>query len=224
MNLTLGLFIILFISCNSNSEDFIKDPGFGECPEANGCECESSASCPENSECTQLKRGKYCIPQAGSIVPKFIGIDQFGNDYSLYDLALKGKPIFIEICSAGGTACHELSAWLAHKNNAVTKRSWFKEKFLDIRRMIDNGEMYWVKIIHIDENKNPATSQTVMDWHNKYPHSNIIVLADPESKMKKWIRPEGMPCMVLVDEKMVIKARDIRGIEYSVDGLYRILR
>ncbi len=223
MSLILGLSILLFISCDSASENFIKDPGFGECPEANGCECESSDSCPENSECTQLKRGKYCIPQEGSIVPQFIGIDQFGNDFSLYDLALKGKPILIEICSASGKACNELSAWLARKNNAVTNRSWFKDKFLDIRSMIDNGEMYWINIVHIDENKNPATSQTVMDLYDKYPHPNIILLADPESKMKTWIRPEGMPCMILVDEKMVIKARDIRGIEYSIDGLYRML-
>ena len=138
MNLILWFFL-LFISCDSASENFIKDPGFGECPEANGCECESSDSCPEKSECKQLKRGKYCVPQEGSIVPQFIGIDQFGNEFSLYDLAFKGKPILIEICSAGGKACNELSAWLARKNNDVLNRGWFKENFLYIRDLIDKG-------------------------------------------------------------------------------------
>ncbi|WP_304039363.1 hypothetical protein, partial [Mesonia mobilis] len=52
-----------------------------------------------------------------------------------------------------------------------------------------NEEVLWVHIIHLDENKNPATSETIDSWYWDYPHDNIILLADPEAKMKKWIRP-----------------------------------
>ena len=65
------------------NKNMIVDPGFGECPRANGCECSSSSSCPENSECTQLNRGKYCIPKVGSRVPRFVGVDQFGDQFDL---------------------------------------------------------------------------------------------------------------------------------------------
>ena len=92
-----------------------------------------------------------------------------------------------------------------------------------IRDLIDNGEVYWVHIIHLDEDKNPATSETIDSWYWNYPHDNIILLADPEAKMKKWIRPSGMPCMILADEKMILKARNLRGIESSIDELYRML-
>ena len=61
----------------------------------------------------------------------------------------------------------------------------------------------------MDKNKDPASPITVRNWHNKYPHQNIVVLSDPEAKMKKWVRPSGMPCMILVDEKMIIKARNL---------------
>ena len=50
----------------NSSKDSIYNPGFGECPNANGCECENSSSCPENSKCTQLNMGKFCTPLEGS--------------------------------------------------------------------------------------------------------------------------------------------------------------
>ena len=137
MNAIIFLISFLFISCQYSSADSLQNPGFGECPTANGCECESSDTCPENSECTQLNKGKYCVPQEGSTVPQFVGIDQFGNEFDLYDVAFKGKPILIEICLGGGKACNDLSAWLSHKNNLVTQKAWWKDKFLLVRDLID---------------------------------------------------------------------------------------
>ena len=159
--------------------------------------------------------GEYCY--------EIVLTDQFGDEFDLYDLANQGKPILLEIGSASPKACNDFSSWRSHISDEATKQKWWKNKFSKVRDLIDNQDLYWVHIIHLDVNKNPATAETVRSWYENYPHDNIIVLADPESKMKTWIRPEGMPCMILVDEKMVIKARDIRGIEYSIDGLYRML-
>lgn len=214
---------LLTFSCKVTSSNQIQDPGFGECPQANGCECESSNTCPENSECTQLYRGKYCVPKPGSIVPEFKGIDQYGAEFSLYDIAQKGKPILIELCSSLGNACQDFSAWKSHQNNSAETKKWWKEKFTRIRKLLDNNDIYWATIIHTDENKNPATSHTVRKWHNRYPHQNIIVLADPQSTMKKWIRPTGFPCLILVDEDMVLQAHALRGIETAIDELYLML-
>ena len=228
--LTSYLFIL---GCNSTNQspylgswpynpdkDMIQNPGFGDCPKANGCECETNDSCPDNSECTQLYRGKWCVPEIGSIVPRFQGVDQFGDVFDLYDLANQGKPILLEIGSASPKAVNFLSSWRSHVSDDATKQKWWKNKFNKVRDLIDNQDIYWVHILHTDKDKNPATSETVKLWHKEYPNKNIIVLADPEAKMKKWIRPTGLPCMVLVDENMLLQVHALRGIEDALDGLY----
>ena len=213
----------IFFSCQVKSPNLIEDPGFGQCPKANGCECKSSDTCPENSECKQLYRGKYCVPNVGSLVPQFIGFDQFGNQFNLYDLAKKGKPIMIEICSSSSKACQDFSAWKSHQSDESKKRRWWKNKFLKVRDLIDNNDIFWITIIHIDENKNPASKLTIKNWHNRYPHKNITILADPKSKMKTWVRPTGLPCVVLVDENMILQAHTLRGIEPAIEELYNSL-
>ena len=207
---------------NSN-KDQIDDPGFGTCPKANGCECETLATCPDNSTCTQLNMGKYCVPLKGSKVPRLKAIDQFGDDFDLYDLANGNKPILIEIGTTWPQACKDFSAWRSYTNDDAITKKWWKNKFKGIRDLIDNGEVYWVHIIHLDENKNPATDETIDSWYWNYPHDNVILLADPEAKMKKWIRPTGYPCVILVDEKMDLQVHTLRGIEDAVDEVYKIL-
>ena len=106
--------------------------------------------------------------------------------------------------------------------DAITKK-WWKNKFLGIRELIDNQEVHWVHIIHLDSEKKPASFDTIDEWYWNYPHENIILLADPEAKMKKWIRPTGYPCLVLVDENMNLKVHALRGIEDAIDGAYKFL-
>ena len=207
----------------NSSKDSIYNPGFGECPNANGCECENSSSCPENSKCTQLNMGKFCTPLEGSRLPRFTGVDQFGDIFDLYDLAHNGKPIIIEIGTSWPQACKDLSAWRSYVNEDAITKKWWKNKFLGIRELIDNQEVHWVHIIHLDSEKKPASFDTIDEWYWNYPHENIILLADPEAKMKKWIRPTGYPCLVLVDENMDLKVHALRGIEDAIDGAYKIL-
>lgn len=205
------------------NKDLIDDPGFGNCPKANGCECNDDYSCPDNSACTQLFRGKYCIPKKGSVVPRFKGFDQFGEEFDLYDLSIQGKPILLEVGSSTAQSSQDFSAWRSHQNDNATRQKWWKNKFSGVRDLIDNEEVLWVHIIHLDENKNSATIETVSSWHERYPHDNIIILADPEAKMKTWIRPTGLPCMVLLDENMILQVHTLRGIEDAIDGVYEML-
>ena len=205
------------------NKNLIDNPGFGNCPMANGCECDNDYSCPENSACTQLFRGKYCVPKEGSMIPRFKGFDQFGEEFDLYDLAIQGKPILLEIGSSTAKSSQDFSAWRSHQNDDATKQKWWKNKFSRVRDLIDNEEMLWVHIIHLDENKNPATLETARSWYEKYPHDNIIILSDPEAKMKTWIRPTAYPCLILVDENMDLQVHTLRGVEDAIDGVYSIL-
>ena len=238
IRLILIVSYLLIVGCESNTKiqspylgswpynpdkEMISNPGFGDCPKANGCECETNDSCPEDSECTQLYRGKWCVPKIGSTVPRFKGVDQFGDVFDLYDLANQGRPILLELGSASAKAVNILSSWRSHVSDDAIKQKWWKNKFNKVRDLIDNQDIYWVHILHIDKDKNPATSETVKLWHKEYPNNNVIVLADPEAKIKKWVRPTGLPCMLLIDENMILQVHTLRGIEDAIDGLYQIL-
>ena len=235
--LYIYIMAIFFIGCQSEkngstyigewpynpNKDKIENPEFGECPRANGCDCESDMSCPENSYCAQLFRGKQCVPLEGSVIPRFKGIDQFGDEFDLYDLAGQGRPIILEIGNVTANACQLFSSWRADVDNEATKQKWWKDKFNRMKTLVNNNEIFWVHFIHSDENKNPASPETVKSWYEKYPNKNIIVLADPVGAMKKWLRPTGMPCLVLVDQNMVMLRHSFRGIEDASDMLYKLI-
>ena len=76
------------------------------------------------------------------------------------------------------------------------------------------------KVVFTDGDETP---ETVSSWHKSYPHDNIIVLADPEAKMKTWVRPTGYPCLILIDENMNLQIHTLRGIGDAINEVYNIL-
>ncbi len=49
---------------------------------------------------------------------------------------------------------------------------------------------------------------------------NIIYLADPDAKMKTWVRPTAYPCLIFVDENMNLQVHSLRGVEDAIDAVY----
>ena len=97
-------------------KDNISDPGFRGCsnpPFGNGCECSSDDQCMRGSTCEVLFTSQNCMPHKGAKVPRFIGVDQFGDYFDLYDLANQGYLILIEISAMWTSPSHLLSAWLS---------------------------------------------------------------------------------------------------------------
>ena len=201
----------------------ITDPGFGECPKAMGCECTNNENCPENSKCEKLYIGQYCIPLPGARVPRFIGIDQFGEEFDLYDLAGQGKPILIEISTPWPRATKAVSSWRSYTDDRIKNEQWWKDNYNKVRDLVDNDEVYWVHIMHLNENKEIIAQETISDWYNTYPNERIIILSDPEAMMKTWVRPTGYPSIILIDEDMNLLVHTLRGIEDAFYGLYKLL-
>ena len=191
----------------------IKDPGFGECPEGIGCECTNINKCPPQSSCQKLYIGSYCVPEIKAIMPRFQGIDQFGEEVDIYDFANQGKNILIEIGSASATPSQELSAWRSYVHEEVKNRQWWNEKFEKIHSIIDNGDIFWIHVIHRNKQKEKATGETVESWYELYSHDNVAILADPEARIKNWVRPTGMPTIIVLNEKMELIVHSSRGIE-----------
>ena len=230
--INIKLFIIAFLICvygwsidqppdytyiggwptNINS-DLLKDPGFNlPCPGPIGCECESNSDC-NNGNCHVHPKGNYCLPKTGDIIPRFEGIDQFGQSVDLYDFANQGKMTLIQLSTVWCKPCNDLSAWLSINDLSIKKHRWWRDRYLPIRDMINNGDIQLVHILYEGNIKKGSIVPTdVIDWYEKYPSSNIPILADEYKWMHGWIKPTGLPCVLLLDENMKILIYTNRGL------------
>ena len=202
------------------NKDTIVNPGFNDCPKAMGCECSTNNDCPKNATCEELFRGNFCIPSIGAKIPRLKAFDQHGELFDLYDLAYQDKPIIIEISTPWPRSSNSLAAWRSYINENIRNEKWWRDKFDIARDILDNDGVYWVQIMHLNENKNPIEAKDINSWVEKYPHDKIIVLSDPEANMKQWIRPTGYPCLILLEENMRVKIHALRGVEEAFDGLF----
>ena len=233
MNLSYRAIILLFIGiiyCENKLEpaysykggwpvnpqsDEIEDPGFDlPCPGNTGCECLTNADC-ENKNCQAHPKGNYCIPKKGDIMPRFEALDQFGESVDLYDFANQGKMILIELSAAWCSPCNDLSAWIFSNDQKIRENRWWNDRYLPVRDMINNGEIFLVNFIFEGKdkaNKVTATPNDVLEWYNKYPDPHVPILADEYRFIHTWVKPTGLPCIFLVDENM-------RLINYTSRGL-----
>ena len=79
---------IYLLALNMYKDNF-PDPGFRGCstpPFGNGCNCENDSECMEGSICGYQWQTRQCVPMAGTKVPRFIGVDQFGDVLVVFDL------------------------------------------------------------------------------------------------------------------------------------------
>ena len=191
------------------------------CPGETGCSCESDKDCINNN-CTTMPKGKYCTPKNGEIFPDFIAIDQFGDNVSIYDFSGHNKYILIEIGASWCTPCHEIAEWLTYDDKKVLKRKWFKDEYKLIRELIQNDEIYYIKVIFEDRNRNNATYDTLYDWYQKYPDDKIPILADSERFLHTWVKPTGLPTTILLNDKMEIEVFSTRGINAAFNKVTEI--
>ena len=197
---------------NSQSNN-IKDPGYNlPCPGGTGCECSTNADC-DNQNCNAHPKGNYCVPKKGDLMPRFNAVDQFGENVDLYDFANQGKMILIELSATWCSPCNDLASWLATNDQKIRGNRWWDDRYLSIRDMIENNEIFLVNFLFEGtERKTTATHDDVVAWYNNYPDPNVPVLTDDNRYLHSWVKPTGLPCIFLVDENM-------RLINYANRGL-----
>ena len=191
----------------------IEDLGIaGPCPGSIGCECTTPADC-DNGNCLAHPKGNYCLPKAGTPMPRFEGIDQFGDSVDLYDFAGQRKIIILELGATWCSPCKDLGAWFSKGDLKIRDNPWWRDKYLPIRDMVENGEVYFISVIYEGEDRGTnATPEMVRKWYEKYPDKNIPILADEYRLLHSWVKPTGLPAIFLIDENMKL-------INYSSRGL-----
>ncbi len=210
----------------------LSDPGFGDCismPLGNGCDCKDDNSCLEGSICGYQFNTRQCVPMPGSKVPRFIGLDQFGDYVDIYDLANQGFPIIIEISTMYMQAPNLLASWFASGDESIYEMKWWQDNFEQMKSIVDAGDVYYVRILHKGSSKGePIEQGDAAIWHKAYPHLNIITLEDPQEKMKTWFRPTGLPAVFMLDQSLNLKipaegfsgdTQMRRGIKHTFEGV-----
>ena len=194
-----------------------------DCPGETGCSCIDDTSCINNN-CIKMPRGKYCTPQVGDKFPNFTALDQYGEEVSIYDFSNNGKYILLEMGATWCTPCRELADWFSYNNEAIFKQRWFKEEYTIINEMIHEDQLYYITILYEDSNKDNVTYDTLYDWFLEYPDEKIPVLADSEKFLHSWIKPTGLPTILLLNEKMEIVVFTNRGVNAAFDKILELVK
>jgi thiol-disulfide isomerase/thioredoxin len=143
--------------------------------------------------------------EAGAVVPRFVAIDQHGQEVDLYDYAMHGRPVVIDLSAGWCGACREMAAWL--EGEPTTSLDIPPE--LDvIPEKVAAGEIDWITIYFQDSSSTPADADDVAEWYASYPNPRVAVLADTDQAMLDWLWPGGYPSIQVLDEDMTLRTYD----------------
>mgnify|MGYP001169131770 FL=1 len=223
--LLINLFILNVVFCDESKFTYkggwpinptsneINDPGFNlPCPGNVGCECIEDSDCINNN-CNAHPKGNFCNPKKGDLIPRFEGLDQFGQSVDLYDFANQDKIIILELSAGWCSPCNDLASWIATNDLEITNNRWWKDRYFPIRDMINSGEVILINCMYEGfEKKITVTPHDVQKWYDMYPDPNVPILADEYRFLHSWVMPTGLPTIFLIDENMQL-------INYSNRGL-----
>lgn len=136
----------------------------------------------------------------GDTMGSFSGTDQHGDTVELYDLFGHSKPVVIDLSAQWCVPCQQIAGWLEDEPYETF------DGLEAARDAVDSGDLLWVTVLIQDDNLGPATSQTVSEWHETFPHPAIPVLADPQGALHAHFGGPVYPALFLVDSDRTLLA------------------
>ena len=79
-----------------------------------------------------------------------------------------------------------------------------------------------INIQYGDKFRDNASLLSIQDWYSRYPHELIPVLADSDKLLHSWLKPTGIPTIILLNDKMEIIQPASRGLNDAFDKLLDI--
>lgn len=142
--------------------------------------------------------------EEGSMVPRFVGVDQFGDQVELWDFAGHDRPIVLDMGTIWCEPCRGLAAYLSTGDVAhVVEYVWWDEAYEGLYDMVQNEEIYWVTVLFSESDTHgPSSQQDCEDWDADFPNEKIPVLADSELKLHDWIGVTAYPVLNLIDSDL----------------------
>jgi thiol-disulfide isomerase/thioredoxin len=186
--------------------------------------------------------GWETIAADGATIPNYRAQDQFGDTVDLYDFAGRGRMVVLDVGTKWCGPCKALAEYLSTgdmdsliwkdedtNGNGVLDAGedtdedgeldlaeyypWWKSEYSDLRRMVQEGEIYWITILFSDNVSDLATSEDAAEWEEEFPNDSIPVLADTDLVLHDYLDIQSYPAISVLDEDMVFLA-------YSNGGPY----
>jgi len=156
--------------------------------------------------------------EEGAAVPRFVAVDQYGDDVELWDFGGHDRPIVLDMGTIWCTPCKGLAAYLSTGDtDHVEEYAWWDEAYEGLYDMVQNEDIYWVTVLFSEsESHGPATQADAEGWHEDYPNDKIPVLADADLKLHGWIGVTAFPVLNLIES-------DLRLSIYRDGGPYGVL-
>ncbi len=143
-------------------------------------------------------------PGVGAVMPRLVAYDQHGELVDLYDFALHGRPIVIDLSALWCQACRDLATWLEGEPSIFDDNPALSP----IRDKVNAGEIYWITVIFEDGAGDAAVPADATLWATTYPNPTIPVLADNDRETFSYMFPGAYPNLQILEEDMTFRYYD----------------
>jgi len=200
-------------------KDTMESGGFEPtCPGPVACACTGDDEC-DDGNCHQWPQGSFCAPAVGTRVPRFVGVDQFGERVELYDFAYQGKLVFLDMSTGWCQPCQELAQWFANGDETLYAQSWWQPEWAITRDLVLSGEVYWITVLYENADHQAADAAVARFWHDAFPNDQVPVLADENKDLHGWLKPSGIPNVHVLDEELRFLVYASRGAAEAFEYL-----
>ncbi len=148
--------------------------------------------------------GFSATPSKGAVVPRLVAFDQYGQKVDLYDFALHGRPIVIDLSAFWCGACQDMAGWLEGKPSMLDA----KPQFASIRDRVNSGDIYWITVIFEDGAGVAAGPAQAVKWAAEFPNDKVTVLADDNRALFDSLYPGSYPSLQVLNEDMTFRYYD----------------
>lgn len=144
------------------------------------------------------------IPAVGAVVPHFVGFDQFGQKVDLYDFALHGHPVVLDMSAFWCDACKDMAHWLGGEPSSLDA----KPQFAPIRDRVRSGDIYWITVVFENGAGVAAGPKEAVTWASTFPNDRVTVLADDDRALFGYLYPGSYPSIQVLEDDMTFRHYD----------------
>lgn len=156
--------------------------------------------------------------EEGAFVPRFTGVDQYGDIVEMYDFSGHGQRAILDMGTIWCEPCKGMAAYLSDGDTShVEEYVWWEAEYEGLYEAVRDGEIFWITVLFSAGGAGDADLSHTQQWHEQFPNNAIPVLADTNLDLYNWIGVTSYPVLNLLADEFSL---DI----YDDGGPYSVLR